>query len=77
MEEIHMYGKTFELQVFVVQKLCKQNCKNQHDRNLNDQIQECVANGLLEHFICKDTFVVTEDCICKTYICAKILSGGK
>lgn len=44
--------------------------KNIKEGTKIDQIQECVANGLLEHFICKDTFVVTEDWICKTHICA-------
>lgn len=68
MEEIHMYGKTSESQVFVVQKLCKKNRQHQHDRNLNDQIQESITNRLLEYFICKNSFVITENRLRKTHI---------
>ena len=60
--------ESLKFQVLVIQELSKKDRKDQHDRHLNDQVQECISDRGHEHLVGKHSRVVVENRIIPLHV---------
>ena len=61
--------ESLKFQVLVIQELSKKDRKDQHDRHLNDQVQECISDRCQEHLVREHSCVVVKERFIPMHVC--------